>query len=531
MNIIEAKYLTKVYKNGDYGLRNCSLSVKRGEFLVVVGASGEGKSTLLKVLAGTEKLSSGELYIDGILAESIPSSKRDVSMVFQEYLLYPHMTVFDNLATPLKLKGEDEKSIYDRVMEALRLFGLEKLADVKPKNLSGGEQQRCALAKALLRRSRLILLDEPMSNVDEKSRLEYCKTLEKMKQMLPESTFVYVTHNPREALFLADRIAVMRRGAVIQIAPRDFLIKHFDDHSVMELLGLSGKRIDGVYDGIKLDFDQDVLLSDNDIEYSRLIPGQKAFAVENALDDSFHLFDESGKSINLSSTDVRLSGSLCGEELTFGNQSIRLSNEYMSRLLRLPDAPTVSLSVEKFSKTLLSDSFSLVFTVVKNCGNYTVLALDKTRFILNRKTNLEEDERIRLYYRLDDVVLYDGEDRITCHYPLHRAIDIKVINPDKGVIEILGKRLIMKNKLPRGVNQVRITDSAFRLSYEKGGCAVAISDCLDEEFINGKKICQIAIRGVGSYLSFAAEESISCFGKNKVWLNIIKDKIEFITGE
>ncbi|MBR2432695.1 MAG: ABC transporter ATP-binding protein, partial [Clostridia bacterium] len=162
MNIIEAKYLTKVYKSGDYGLRNCSLSVRQGEFLVVVGASGEGKSTLLKVLAGTEKLSSGELYIDGILAESLPSAKRDVSMVFQEYLLYPHMTVFDNLATPLKLKGEDEKSIYDRVMEALCLFGLERLADVKPKNLSGGEQQRCALAKALLRRSRLILLDEPM---------------------------------------------------------------------------------------------------------------------------------------------------------------------------------------------------------------------------------------------------------------------------------------------------------------------------------------------------------------------------------
>ena len=287
MNIIEAKYLTKVYKNGDYGLRNCTLSVRHGEFLVVVGASGEGKSTLLKVLAGTEKLSSGELYIDGILAESLPSAKRDVSMVFQEYLLYPHMTVFDNLATPLKLKGEDEKSIYDRVMEALRLFGLEKLADVKPKNLSGGEQQRCALAKALLRRSRLIMLDEPMSNVDEKSRLEYCKTLEKMKQMLPESTFVYVTHNPREALFLADRIAVMRRGAVIQIAPRDFLIKHFDHHSVMELLGLSGKRIDGVYDGIKLDFDQDVLLSDNDIEYSRLIPGQKVVAVETHLTIAF----------------------------------------------------------------------------------------------------------------------------------------------------------------------------------------------------------------------------------------------------
>ena len=107
MTKIDAKYLTKVYKNGAYALKNCSLSVKNGEFLVVLGTSGAGKSTLLKVLAGTEALSCGELYFDGVLSDNIPISKRNVSMVFQEYVLYPHMTVFDNLATPLKIAGED----------------------------------------------------------------------------------------------------------------------------------------------------------------------------------------------------------------------------------------------------------------------------------------------------------------------------------------------------------------------------------------------------------------------------------------
>ena len=155
MNRIEAKYLTKVYKNGAYGLKNCSLNIESGEFLVVVGASGSGKSTLLKVLAGTEGLSCGELYFDGILSENIPVAKRDVSMVFQEYVLYPHMTVFDNLATPLKLKGEDEKSIYDRIMQVAHDLNLENVVDVKPKFLSGGEQQRVALAKALLKQSKL----------------------------------------------------------------------------------------------------------------------------------------------------------------------------------------------------------------------------------------------------------------------------------------------------------------------------------------------------------------------------------------
>ena len=190
MTKIDAKYLTKVYKDGEYALKNCSLLVNSGEFLVVVGASGAGKSTLLKILAGTEELSSGELYFDGVLAENIPKSKRDVSMAFQEYVLYPHMTVFDNLATPLKLASEDEKVIYDKVMDTLRLFGLEHTADVLPKRLSGGEQQRVSLAKTLLKRACFVLLDEPISSVDEKSRWEYCRIIKKMKQMLPESTFV-----------------------------------------------------------------------------------------------------------------------------------------------------------------------------------------------------------------------------------------------------------------------------------------------------------------------------------------------------
>ena len=237
MTKIDGKYLTKVYKNGDYALKNCSLSVHRGEFLVIVGASGSGKSTLLRILSGGERLSSGELYFDGILADGIPSSKRDVSMVFQENLLYPHMTVFDNLATPLKIAGEDEKSIYDRVMNALRLFGLEIAADVKPRYLSGGEQQRAALAKALLRRSSLVLLDEPMSSVDEQARMEYCRALLKMKSLMPESTFIYVTHNPREAMMLADRIAVMHDGRILEVAPKDFLLDHFEFRQSMELLG------------------------------------------------------------------------------------------------------------------------------------------------------------------------------------------------------------------------------------------------------------------------------------------------------
>ncbi|MBQ8414282.1 MAG: ABC transporter ATP-binding protein [Clostridia bacterium] len=466
MTRIEAKYLTKVYKNGAYGLKNCSFSVNGGEFLVILGASGSGKSTLLKVLAGTEGLSSGELYFDGILSENIPVSKRGISMVFQEYVLYPHMTVFDNLATPLRQAGENEKNIYDRVMDALRIFGLEITADVKPKNLSGGEQQRVALAKALLKKSKIVLLDEPMSNVDEKSRAEYCTILKKMKQMLPDSTFIYVTHNVREALFLADRIAVMRDGAVLQLAPTELLLKYPLHTEVNEILG-----------GI-------------------------------------------GNSPSLSMTEIRLEGRLVDNRLELSGQTIELDEEYMSRLLRHPNRVDVIIEVDRLSKVPLSDSFPLVLEVTQNNGDHLLMKTDGREFVYGKKTNLHQGEKIRLYYKIRDLIICEGEDRLTCHYPLHNRVKIRRLDSRGDRVEILGKRVKLGRELREGVNYLDVSEPSFSLSYVRSRYSLPVAGCLDEEFINGKKLSHIAIKGTDTYLSVMSSEDVSCFGKKRVWLNI-----------
>ncbi len=484
MSNIDAKYLTKVYKDGEYALKNSSLRVKSGEFLVIVGASGAGKSTLLKILAGTEELSSGELYFDGILAENIPKSKRDVSMAFQEYVLYPHMTVFDNLATPLKLAREDEKAIYDKVMDTLRLFGLEHVADILPKHLSGGEQQRASLAKTLIKQSKLVLLDEPVSSVDEKSRWEYCRAIKQMKHMLPNSTFIYVTHNTREALFLADRIAVMHDGVILQIAPKDFLLEYPEHSFVLELMGLM-----------------------DDAEVPE--------------------FDEKGRRIGVSSAQLKLCGVLNGGSLTFADKEIKLNDEYLSRLLYTKKDIDVVLEVEKFSKTTVNDGFALVFEVTKNCGNYVILTISQQSFILNKKTNLKEGEKIRLYYKIEDLILFDGDKRLTCHYPIHNKINIRVNDAPSGKFEMLGKRIKLNKCIPSYSKNVIIDEDAFVLSYERGKCAVRIAGCLDEEFINGKKLCHVAIKGIEGYLSFISNEDVTIFGKKKVWLNIIPQKMKF----
>ena len=212
MSNIDAKYLTKVYKDGEYALKNCSLRVKSGEFLVIVGVSGAGKSTLLKVLAGTEPLSSGELYFDGILADNIPMSKRNVSMAFQEYVLYPHMTVFDNLATPLKLAKEDEKSIYDKVMDTLRLFGLEHTADVKPKHLSGGEQQRVAVARAIVNNPMMLIADEPTGNLDPDTAWEIMSLLNDINRR--GTTVVVATHAKEIVDKMQKRVIAIEQGVI-----------------------------------------------------------------------------------------------------------------------------------------------------------------------------------------------------------------------------------------------------------------------------------------------------------------------------
>ena len=476
MTKIDAKYLTKVYKNGAYALKNCSLSVKDGEFLVILGASGAGKSTLLKILAGTEPLSSGELYLDGILAENIPVAKRNTSMVFQEYVLYPHMTVFDNLATPLKLEGVDEKTLYDRVMEALRVFNLEMAADVKPKHLSGGEQQRVSLAKALLKRSKLVLLDEPMSNVDEKSRWEYCRELKRVKQMLPQSTFIYVTHNVKEALLLADRIAVMQDGAVLEVAPRDFIVSRPQYRDTAELMGL-------------------------------------------ALDES-HRFDTCGKRIGPSSVELSFDGNLNGDILEFADMTIKLGGEYSARLLRNPSSVRVVLRIDKLGKSMLNNGFSLIAEVLENREDYTVLRIKDESFILNKKTGLKAGEKIKLYYKIDDLTLYCGNERITAHYPLRRRIDAIILDAQKGKIELLGKRICLGRGLSSKVEYALITEGGFELSYNKGKYSVPVLGCLDEEFINGKKLNHIALRGMDGYLSVMSDTEVTCFGKSKVWINI-----------
>ena len=197
-------------------LKDISFEVEEGEFFVLVGPSGCGKSTILRMIAGLEEVSSGEIHLDGLLINDLPSKQRDVAMVFQNYALYPHFTVFENLAFPLKLRGYQKEEIKLRVYETADILGLGGMLQRKPKALSGGERQRVALGRAIVRKPKLFLFDEPLSNLDALLRVQMRGELLKLHKSLKTSV-VYVTHDQLEAMTLGDRCLVLKGGNIQQI--------------------------------------------------------------------------------------------------------------------------------------------------------------------------------------------------------------------------------------------------------------------------------------------------------------------------
>ncbi len=215
MSQVSLKNISKVYAGDIEAVRNISLGVESREFLVLVGPSGCGKSTVLRMIAGLEDITSGEIYIGDKLVNDVPAKDRDIAMVFQNYALYPHMNVRDNMAFGLKLRRIPAGEIDTRVKEAATSLGIDHLLKRKPKELSGGQKQRVAVGRAIVRKPLVFLFDEPLSNLDAKFRAEMRTEIHKLHNRL-KTTMIYVTHDQVEAMTLGDRIAVMRDGVIHQ---------------------------------------------------------------------------------------------------------------------------------------------------------------------------------------------------------------------------------------------------------------------------------------------------------------------------
>ncbi len=245
---------SKVFKRfGDFtALNNLDITVEDKEFLVLVGPSGCGKTTALRCLAGLEDVTEGDIFIGENRVNDTPPKDRDIAMVFQSYALYPHMTVFDNMAFGLKLRGVKKDEISRRVNEAAAILGIEQLLKRRPRELSGGQRQRVAVGRAIVREPKVFLFDEPLSNLDAKLRVQTRAQISKLHQSL-ETTFIYVTHDQTEAMTMATRIAVMNKGVLQQLDtpkhlydfPANLFVAGFIGSPAMNFFDAKIRKVDG----------------------------------------------------------------------------------------------------------------------------------------------------------------------------------------------------------------------------------------------------------------------------------------------
>jgi multiple sugar transport system ATP-binding protein len=233
---VELKGIGKIYEGNVRAVENANITVEDKEFCVFVGPSGCGKSTTLRMVAGLEDISEGELLIDGELMNDVPPKDRNIAMVFQNYALYPHMTVYDNMAFGLKIKKIPKDEIEKRVREAAKILDIEKFLTRKPKALSGGQRQRVAVGRAIVRNPKVFLFDEPLSNLDAKLRVQMRAEISGLHRRL-NATMIYVTHDQVEAMTMADKIVVMKDGRVQQTGSPLYLYNHPGNKFVAGFIG------------------------------------------------------------------------------------------------------------------------------------------------------------------------------------------------------------------------------------------------------------------------------------------------------
>ncbi len=226
-----------VTDEGVVAVQEFNLEIADKEFIVLVGPSGCGKSTTLRMVAGLEEISGGDLYIDGKRVNDVEPKDRDIAMVFQSYALYPHMTVYENMAFPLKLQKMDKAQIDQKVKEAAQILGITEFLDRKPKALSGGQRQRVAIGRAIVRSPKVLLMDEPLSNLDAKLRNQMRAEIIKLRKRI-DTTFIYVTHDQTEAMTLGDRIVIMKDGVIQQVGTPQEVFDHPANLFVAGFIGM-----------------------------------------------------------------------------------------------------------------------------------------------------------------------------------------------------------------------------------------------------------------------------------------------------
>jgi len=356
------KKLTKTFKNV-IAVNNVNLEIKDREFLVLVGPSGCGKTTALRMIAGLEEVTSGEIYIGDRLVNDVSPKDRDIAMVFQNYALYPHMSVYDNMAFGLKLRKLQRNEIQRRVQEAAQLLGLTDLLNRKPKQLSGGQRQRVALGRAIVREPAVFLMDEPLSNLDAKLRVQTRAELIKLHRRLGITT-IYVTHDQVEAMTMGDRIAVMRDGLVQQVDTPLGLYNHPANMFVAGFIGTPS-----------MNFLRATVRKNSD-----------GYAIDGGC---FHVIPPADKAVALDK--------YVDKEVVFGIRPEDIFDKNLTNLVQATNGNTAKAKVD------VIEPMGPIVTMYLSCGEHDLVAT------IDAETKAREGEELELVFDMAHTHLFDKD--------------------------------------------------------------------------------------------------------------------------
>ncbi|MBQ7224302.1 MAG: sn-glycerol-3-phosphate ABC transporter ATP-binding protein UgpC [Clostridia bacterium] len=455
MASLSLRHIYKIYSGNVKAVSDFNLEIDDKEFIVFVGPSGCGKSTTLRMIAGLEEISAGELYIDGRLVNDVEPKDRDIAMVFQNYALYPHMTVYENMAFGLRLRKMASKEIDDRVKEAAAILGITPLLSRKPKALSGGQRQRVALGRAIVREPKVFLLDEPLSNLDAKLRVQMRTEITKLHNKLA-TTFIYVTHDQTEAMTMGTRIVVMKDGIVQQVDTPQFLYDSPENKFVASFVGSP-----------QMNFFEHAVLSREDGkmyatfgENKILVPEEKA---KRLIDESY-----------------------IGQEITLGVRPEDIHDEEIF-IASSPDT-IIKAHVDVVEK-LGNETF--LYMNVDGKEDYTVARIDA-------RTTIKAEEDVKLAIDAHHLHFFDNKTELTIMgVPKYNMIDADLTANEEGLEVSFGK-----TKIALG------SDVAARLTQPEligGKVKVGISpDALKTEASEGDVELNVTVDFTEPYPRFTA---------------------------
>ncbi|MCR4561862.1 MAG: ATP-binding cassette domain-containing protein [Bacilli bacterium] len=421
---ISLQHINKIYPNHVQAVYDFNLDIKEKEFIVFVGPSGCGKSTTLRMVAGLEDITYGDLYINGEFANTLLPKTRDIAMVFQSYALYPNMTVYDNMAFALKVKHMSKAEINERVVNAARILEIEEYLGRKPAELSGGQRQRVALGRAIVRNAKVFLMDEPLSNLDAKLRVQMRSEIVSLHNKLGATT-IYVTHDQTEAMTMASRIVVMSKGYVQQIGtpreiynnPNNIFVATFIGAPAMNMINVQIKK-DGIVlpDGLIIPISKEQKQKSIDFLNAEiaLIEGKNEELEEQniALTPADEKEAKKAKGIkNLAVIELNK------EEIEANNEKIRryqtmLSEDAFDAVLGVRPEDIVSLNASQILKNV-SKPFTQHIEIAELLGNeyYAYSNLGEKRLIAKVSANedIEPNSDIEYVYNLDKIHLFDIE--------------------------------------------------------------------------------------------------------------------------